>query len=55
MRMNCCGRFGFGGSTVLVVRSGHPVSCYTTVGGGGDRKLLIKGLQYQSDALIIRR
>jgi hypothetical protein len=25
--------FGFGGSTVLVVSSGHQVSFYTTVGG----------------------
>ena len=32
--MKSMGRFGFGGSTVLVAIRGHPVSCYTTVGGG---------------------
>jgi hypothetical protein len=33
MRRNCGGRFGFGGSAVLPVSSGDPVSFYTTVGG----------------------
>jgi hypothetical protein len=32
--MNCCVWFGFGGASVLVDCRGHPVSCYTTVGGG---------------------
>jgi hypothetical protein len=31
--MNCGGRFGFGGASVLVASSGDQVSCYTTVGG----------------------
>ena len=30
--MNCCLRFGFGGSTVLVVSRGDQMSCYTTEG-----------------------
>ena len=30
MRTNCCVRFDFCGSTVLVDRSGDPVSFYTT-------------------------
>jgi hypothetical protein len=34
VRMNCCGRFGFGGSTVLLICCGCVVSFYTTVGGG---------------------
>ena len=34
--MNCCGRFDFGGLTVLLGWRGHQVSCYTTGGGGGD-------------------
>ena len=32
VRMNCCGRFGFGGASVLVVSSGSVVSFYTTEG-----------------------
>ena len=32
--MNCCGRFGFGGATVLSANRGDQVSCYTTVGVG---------------------
>jgi len=35
MRTNRSVRFGFGGATVQVGRSGDPVSCYTTVGDGG--------------------
>ena len=38
--MNCGGRFGFGGCTVLVGSSGDPVSFYTTVHGGGCLALL---------------
>ena len=30
--MNCCGRFGFGGLTVLSACRGDPVSFITTVG-----------------------
>ena len=34
MRKNRSVRFGFGGLTVLVARSGYEVSFYTAVGGG---------------------
>ena len=33
VRMNCCGRFGFCGSIMLVVSCGDQVSFYTTVHG----------------------
>jgi hypothetical protein len=44
----------FYGSAVLVASSGHKVSCYTTVGGGGVFVLLNKDLCYlRAEGLVM--